>query len=448
MATPIPRSVRRCLTGPAERFKVRVVAADGGLERSARAARVPLRKLARAQLVQGDGSRLLAVFPADRSLDLQALEKLFKRPFESCSRDEVGRHFEGCDADALPPFGTEFGIKTVVDDALGGLDEIFFQSGTRGHFIRTDGETFRGLMQEAWSGYSITEVPELGVAESMRQRVTEVRKLPPMPGIAVEILRLRNNPYSTATELTAIIEQDPSLAAQLLRYAGSAFYGYQGKLDTVEQAVVRVLGMDFVMDFAFGLSLGRSFRQTTDGPIGLSAFWRHSVHAAALTQALCNEIDYSRRPAAGVAYLAGLVHNFGFLLLGHLFPEQFEKLNRTLAEQPDRTVRDVEQELLGLTHAEIGLWLMEAWDMPREIAETVREHHNAEFRGGHAVYANLVCIANRLLRRHGMGDAETVDIPDDLLHEVGLSRERIELALAAVLDVGDGLDSMARSLAA
>ncbi len=448
MATTIPRSVRRCLTGPADRYKVRVVAADGGLEQSARAARVPLQKLVRAELVQGSGARLLAVYPADRQLDLKALEQLFKRPFEPCSRDEVTRNFEGCNPDALPPFGPAFGLKTVVDESIGELDEVFFQSGSPGQFIRTDGETFRGLMGEAWSGYSITEVPELGAAESMRRQVREVRKLPPMPGIAVEILRLRNNHFATAAELAAIIEQDPSLAAQLLRYAGSAFYGYQGKLDTVEQAVVRVLGMDFVMDFAFGLSLGRSFRQAADGPIGLNAFWRHAVHAAALTQALCNGIEYSRRPSAGVAYLAGLVHNFGFLLLGHLFPEQFERLNSALEVQPDRPVREVEKEILGLTHAEIGLWLMEAWDMPREIVETVREHHNADFRGEFAVYANLVCIANRLLRRHGLGDAETVEIPEALLHAVGLDRESIEVALATVLEVAEGLDSMARNLAA
>jgi HD-like signal output (HDOD) protein len=284
--------------------------------------------------------------------------------------------------------------------------------------------------------------------DDIRRRIEKVTNLPPMPGIAAEIIRLRNNPYSNASELAAVIEQDPSLSAQLLRYAGSPFYGYQGKLDSVEQAIVRVLGMDFVMDFAFGLALGKPFRNPKEGPLGLDAFWNHAIHTATLSQALCNVIDYSVRPAPGVAYLAGLLHNFGFLLLGHLFRPQFDRLNKAMEAEPQRPIIELEREVIGVTHTELGLWLMEAWDMPREIIETVREHHNVAYRGDYSGYANLVYVANALLARHGIGDAEAVAIPQSLYEAFGLNEADAEAALASVMADREGLDFMARRMAA
>lgn len=286
--------------------------------------------------------------------------------------------------------------------------------------------------------------PGEGKRGAMKEKVEQVHTLPPMPGIATQILRLRNNPYANASELAAVIDQDPSLTAQLLRYAASPFYAYQGKLTSVEQAIVRVLGMDF----SLGLALGKSFRNPKGGPLGLDAFWRDALHVAALTQALCNAIEFSRRPSPGVAYMAGLLHNFGFLLLGHLFPNQFTRLNKAVAEQSECPILDLEREIVGVTHTEMGLWLVDAWNLPREIVETVREHHNGDYRGDYAIYPNLVYIAHRLLKRFGIGDAASIDLPADLLEVVGLTEEQAETALGTVLQMRDGLQFMVRKMAA
>jgi HD-like signal output (HDOD) protein len=282
----------------------------------------------------------------------------------------------------------------------------------------------------------------------MRRKVQGVNELPAMPGLAAEIIRIRNNPYAHASELSAVIEQDPSLSAQVIRYAGSPLYAYQGKVNSVEQAIVRVLGMDFVEDLAFGLSLGKAFKNPKSGPLGLDNFWQHSLYCAALTQALCNQIDYAVRPPTGVGYLAGLLHNFGILLLGHLFPAQFDRLNRAVEAEPHRSLQELERETIAVSHTELGLWLMDAWDMPKEITEAVSEHHHPEHRGDYSVFANLVYIANALLKRHGIGDAESMDIPEALKQRFGLDDEKLELALANVLEGREGLEFMAAKMAA
>ena len=86
--------------------------------------------------------------------------------------------------------------------------------------------------------------------------------------------------------------------------------------------------------------------------------------------------------------------------------------------------------------------------MPREVIEAVTEHHNPQHSGDFAIYANLVYIANVLLKRHGIGDSESVEIPAEMLERYGLDEAQLETALATVLDDAEGLEFMAGKMAA
>ncbi len=453
----LPETVKRYLANSGGRFKVRRGEPMASFEGCLEAAGISPALCARGELLKSGRAYLMAVYRADSELDLEALNRLFKRDFVRADEADVRAAFSNCAAQALPPISEAYGIKAIVDKSLDGLDSLYFASGEPGLFIHADKADFDKLMQDAWQGKGICREagaptenvePLEDMREHIRAKVRDVQELPAMPGIATEIIRIRNNPYAHASELAAVIEQDPSLSAQLIRYATSPLYAYQGKVESVEQAIVRVLGMDFVQDIAFGLSLGRSFRNPKEGPLGLNAFWHHALHSATLVQSLCNAIEFSRRPPASMGYLAGLLHNFGFLLLGHLFPSQFERLNRTLEERPELSLAELELKAVGVTHGELGRWLMEAWEMPREIIEAVGMHHDPEHHSDYSIYANLVLIANRLLSRHGIGEAESSELPAELLERLGLSEAAAERALEQVLSDAEGLEFMARKMAA
>lgn len=445
----IPTIVKQHLARSGGRFRVRTTdAAAATLEQAALSAQIPAAHLARPVLLASGMARLMAVLPADARLDLGRLKVLLGRPVEISLPQSMPQRPAGLEEEALPPLPGLFGVRAILDKRLEGLPEVFFPAGVSGAFIRAGRDDFLRLLGEPIRGRSLTVAPAAQADGATRVRVQSLNALPAMPGIAAEIVRLRNNPYSHANELAAVIEQDPSLTAQVLRYAASPFYGYPGRIDSVGAAIVQVLGMDFVLDLAFGLSLGKPFRNPKEGPLGLHAFWAHAVHCATLTQTLCNAITYSRRPSPGLSYLAGLLHNFGFLLLGHLFPAQFQRLNRVVAEQPQRSIAALEREAIGMSHTELGLWLMEAWDMPSEVTEAVKEHHNPDFAGEFAVYPNLIFIANTLLRRHGIGDGDVVEVPPGLLARVGLDAQEVEIALGGVLAGREQLAFMAGQLAA
>jgi HD-like signal output (HDOD) protein len=196
------------------------------------------------------------------------------------------------------------------------------------------------------------------------------------------------------------------------------------------------------------VAAARPFKVTLDGPLGLNAFWRDATYSAALTQALCNMVPREQRPRPGTAYLAGLLHNFGFLLLGHLFPKEFAVLHQAVKDEPDTSIVELEKRLIGATHMEMGAWLMEAWNMPAEIIVVQQEHHNSAYDGLHANYVHVVALADRLLKGMDMGDAESDELPAELLASLNLNTDQVAKVLERTVESRDELDTMARQLVA
>ncbi|RMG31490.1 MAG: HDOD domain-containing protein [Gammaproteobacteria bacterium] len=292
-------------------------------------------------------------------------------------------------------------------------------------------------------------------AADLRRRIEQVYELPPMPEMARRIIALRDDPDATVADLAAIVELDPSLAAQVVRHATSPYYGYRGKIRSIQDAITRVLGFDLVLNMALGLAAVKAFRNPVEGPLGLHAFWRHAVYSACLAQALAREVPEARRPEPGLAYLAGLLHNFGFLLLGHLFPPEFKLLNRLVAANPDKPVSALEkcvlgmgqaQDVLEMGHAALGAWLMQHWGMPEEIVVSLREHHDPDYAGPHAVYAQLVLLTDRLLKRMGIGEACATTLPETSLEVTGLDEATCEAVLEHLREEAADLDAMVRQL--
>lgn len=280
----------------------------------------------------------------------------------------------------------------------------------------------------------------------LRNKVTELSELPPIPEVAQAVLRLKDHPQADARRLARLIELDPSLAAQIMRCASSAFFGYRGKIDSVQDAVSRVLGFEKALYIATGLAAAQALRHDKEGPLGIRAYWINAVYTATLMQALAERLPTSSRPNQGLVYLAGLVHNIGILLLGHLLEPEFDALNLAVEQQPERSLLDIEAEVLGVSHCELGLWLLRKWKLPMEVLVTTLNHHNPDYRGDASVYVQLAVVAGCLLRSHGIGEGAAQGPPERLLIELGLTIETSQSALDAVLAERAGLDGFVGQL--
>ncbi|HHI93094.1 MAG TPA: HDOD domain-containing protein [Gammaproteobacteria bacterium] len=433
-------------------------------------------RVARAMILKDISGMIMAILPITHRLKLDALNRQLHRKLVPAEERDYRGVFAGCSPGILPALGEAYNFETVIDDSLLDQDFVYVASGNAGELVRITGQDFQLLHSNAWYGNTFSQISEQRAAQqdakqkaetrqaeketdveevdiappvtSMRQRVERITQLPAMPTLAQKIIQLNANPYAHAEDLAKLVEKDPSLSAQIVRYAQSPFYAYQGKVASVRQAISRVLGYDMVMNISLGVAAARPFKVPPEGPLGLNAFWHNATYSAALTQALCNKVPREKRPRPGTAYLAGLLHNFGFLLLGHLFPKEFMVLQRAIDKEPETPVVELEKRLIGSTHMEMGAWLMEAWNMPKEIIVAQQEHHNPAYDGLHANYVHVVILADRLLKGLDMGDAESDELPADLLDSIGLNTEQVAKVLECTVESREELDTMARQLVA
>lgn len=405
---------------------------------------------------------VMAIVASDETVDFDALSQVMGRKFEPASTAQVLAVFRDCDGAFIPPLGEAYGVRTIIDDRLAENDSLYFGAGDATEIIQVSTKDYLSVQRTAWLCSNFTkkrielshttvnqtdEIPS-GSRVSLRSLIKDVNRLPPMPRIAQQIIRLASNPAASAKDLAKVVEIDPALAAQVMRYARSPLFGYQGEVDSIQAAISRVLGFDMVMNLALGLTTAKAVRIQRAGPYGLDSYWRHAVYSAALSQAIAAELPAHARPKPGLAYLAGLLHNFGHLLMGHLAKKEFAKLNELAMTRPDIPVSEFESRLFDMDHCELGAWLLNDWGLNEEVVIATREHHHPDYDGPHAVMVQIVDLSARMLKTHGMGDGAAGDMSPELLAKLNLTEVQALLVMNRVLEGCEGLNAMAQQMAA
>jgi len=267
---------------------------------------------------------------------------------------------------------------------------------------------------ELWTLDAIDSQDGFTPPYDMRETIAKIQALPPFPGTAARIIELIADPSADVDHLVDIIELDPILTAQVIRWASSALYGYRGKITTVRNAIVRVLGFNFVLDLALGLAVMAPLRAPRDGVIGTRMFWIHALASTRLMPALAARTSVGTGLKSEEILLAALLHNIGFPLFGHQFAPEFKRLNQLIHVNPTLSIYNLETFVFGVNHAQLGAWLMSAWSMPQVITDIVYHHHNPFYRGDHDVLNLLTYINDYLLGQIGIGDAANQTCSDDI----------------------------------
>lgn len=402
---------------------------------------------------------VLTLIPADHLLDLCQLQQLTQRELQPVRDRQLQQILSHYQLGQLPGLPALLDATCIIEKKL--LDEprVWLPSGLPGRWLEVDRRallTLSGPTTAASFAVPLSGIPRIAgdpqqdredistavnnfTALRMRQRLEETIEIPPLPTTAQRIMALRVNPDVTVEQLTDVVETDPSLAAQVVSWASSSFYASASKVRSVEDAIVRVLGFELVINLSIGLSLGKTFSLPRDAPERTTPYWEQSIYAAAVIEGLARVMPRDRRPELGLNYLAGLLHNFGYLVLAYIFPPYFQLICRHMEANPHVPAWLVDQHLLGVNRDQIGSWLMRYWDMPAEICTAIRHQHDPDFQGEHHVYANLVYLALATLRERGIGSGPRMAIPESLLERLGLTAEEARQAVDKVLDARDAL---------
>lgn len=400
-------------------------------------------KLAHCVLVKDYLGPVQVFIPGDRMLDLTQLSQVFGRQFSTLTIAEVNKLKIRYGLNEFPAIPQITDLETMIDQALLREEELYVYSGNiEKNQLKIPMSAFRALTAHAHVGNytaplradslkqdSIQDLNDIHTAICrftplrIKQRLEQTLDLPPLPSVAHKIIELRVDPEADIKTLAATIAIDPSMSAQVLSWARSPYYGAPGKVQSIEDAVIRVLGFDLVINLALGLALGRSISVPKDGPHGYASFWKQAVLTATLCGDLVKKIPVAMRPPQGMAYLSGLLHNFGFLILAHVFPPQFSLVNRHIEVNSHINRTYIENHLLGISREQCAATLMSEWQMPEELITALRQMHNPNYEEDHSDYANLLYVAVRLLRERGVGDGPTETIPEAVFDRLGLTQE-------------------------
>lgn len=408
---------------------------------------------------------LLVLIRKDELLDLTRLAEVCGRTLTAVPTDKLRRLLAPLHLGELPGLPLAINAPCLYDERILDIEFVLVASGQPGVLleISTEQDGFRKALVNASSARfgeamknplvhagltgplaAISKGVQAFTARRIQQRLEDTMEIPPLASTAQKIIKLRVDPDASTDDVTGVVETDPALAAQVVSWAASPYYGSAGKIRSVEDAIVRVLGFDLVINLALGLALGKTLTLPKDNPQQATPYWQQSLYTAAVVEGLTRAIPRARRPEAGLTYLSGLLHNFGYLLLAHVFPPHFSLVCRHLEVNPHLSHSHVEQHLLGISREQVGAWLMTHWDMPEELVTALQYQNDPNYTGENAIYPNLVCLAVRLLRSRGKGFGAEEDIPDTLLERVGVTREKAQEVMTKVLDAEQLLRELAQ----
>lgn len=198
----------------------------------------------------------------------------------------------------------------------------------------------------------------------------ESGRIPSPPQLLLRLMRMVDDDRATMTELAGVVEQDPGLSARVLTAANSPALRRGSELTSLENCLI-ALGTRLVRSIATCLSIQSLFdRRSGISSTDLSSFWAHSLMVAELARSLASSARY---PRPDEAYLAGLLHDVGELILLTALGEEYAE---TLAGNTDETRLQAEETArFGVHHGEIGTWLTDKWQLDSSFADGILFHH-------------------------------------------------------------------------
>ncbi len=228
--------------------------------------------------------------------------------------------------------------------------------------------------------------------------IGRIKTLPTLPAVLNRILATTADADASAVDLSRHVASDPSLAATLLRVVNSAYYGHYRQIDSITTAIV-MLGFYEVRNITLATTTFRTFAKGHPD-FDRAQLWRHSVAAAIAAERLAK---VSNIPAEG-CFVAGLLHDIGKVALDAVFPARFRDAVHQ-AHLKNAYVREIEPEMFGLDHAEIGGILAEEWDLPPAVVEAIRHHHTPELSSLDTPLAPLIAVADFVAYQVGFGES-------------------------------------------
>ena len=262
--------------------------------------------------------------------------------------------------------------------------------------------------------------------------INNIKNLPPLPDIVHKILTLVKDENTSVMDLCRLISYDQAISLRLLKVANSAYYGFLREITNVQHAIV-ILGFDEVKRLSLGIGMYNFMKGTSSATsLIMDEFWKHSIGCSLAARIICKKTRVEADVELdSIASTASLLHDIGKLVLDNLFSREYKiVLERAKAEKV--SIVDVEKEILGFGHADVGLWLSSKWNLPPSLVFPIAYHHQVdEADQENILQVSIVHLADILCKKANIGSSGDNTIPS--FHKTARENLRIEEEIDSIV---------------
>jgi putative nucleotidyltransferase with HDIG domain len=237
-----------------------------------------------------------------------------------------------------------------------------------------------------------------------KQIETRLRSCPCLPSLgsidsALKELLGADQRYTS--QIAEIIRRDPSLTSRLLRLVNSVYYGLSTPIKNIEEAVF-FLGVRQIRQLAMVTPIIEDFQKLVGNHrFPWREFWQHCIGTALMAREI---IDLVQSPTEEIDYVAGLIHDVGKIVIAASFPEHFNEIYHR-HKDGDVELLQLEENVLGINHAELGALYLTRQNMPAVFVDIVRHHHQPERAQENVSIISAVQLADLLVRHAKIGNS-------------------------------------------
>ncbi len=246
-----------------------------------------------------------------------------------------------------------------------------------------------------------------------------------LPEVFIKINEMVEDPASSATDVGNFISQDPALTARLLKIANSPLYGFPSRIDTISRSIT-IIGMRGIRDLVLASSTIDIFSKLSSDFIDMNNYWQHSMYCAVYARLLalkCNALHVEP------FFISGLLHDIGQLIILHKLPEMARE-SHLRAKDHGLPLSQVEREVIGFDHMQVGVELLRFWHLPTTILDAVGFHQRPSEAQDSPLGAAIVHIANHFATR--VYPLVPNDNTKDQNNEIDIDPAALEIACLSV----------------
>lgn len=268
----------------------------------------------------------------------------------------------------------------------------------------------------------------------LRERLRTCPNLPSSPAVAKRLIALMESPDPDIEEIVRVLSSDSALTAKILQLANSSLFPYKYKITTLPKAAI-LIGYNGILATALSFTLVRHLRKEGAAGLDLDLFWRRSLLVASACRAIG---DVCGQKETEELFLVGLIQDIGMLALDRMNPELYD--SRSLNQHLHVEMVAHERQILGVTHALVGSWLLTDWNFPSKMCVAVQLSDDTQpfpASGGTERFYNCVVLAVTLA-----GLIMTNATDETFLDHVDLAESRLGLnpfAFAMILKKVKGI---------